>query len=316
MRWFHAYSVVVFFSTAFLLIAGALVTGKGAGLSVPDWPMSFGQYMPPMVGGVFYEHGHRMVAGTVGVLTLILAVLSQFFERRSSVRWLCRSALLLVIIQAVLGGMTVLFRLPTAVSVAHACTAQLFFCLLGVIVLLTSSVWSQVKPPTGSIQHSLRFFGWAVSGLFFVQILLGAIMRHSGAGLAIPDFPLAFGGLFPPEFSFPIAIHFAHRATAYLILPVTFFYVYLCQKHYSSETHILGFSGLVLASVLIQVFLGALTIWGAKPLAVTTAHLLFGGVCFTSSVITAVVISRTEGTLSAFAAPLQTSTYQSKWVTS
>src|SRR5437667_2183294 len=112
--------------TLFLIFVGGLVTSTGSGLSVPDWPLSYGRLMPPMVGGIFYEHGHRMVASAVGLLTVVLAVWLSRREPRAWVRRLGYAALAAVVAQGVLGGLTVIFLLPTAVSVAHACLAQTF----------------------------------------------------------------------------------------------------------------------------------------------------------------------------------------------
>lgn len=124
--WLHRFAVLVAFSTFLLIIAGALVTGNEAGLSVPDWPLSYGTWMPPMVGGIFYEHGHRMIATLVGFLTTVLAIWLLRKESSSSARKLGLIALAAVIAQGVLGGITVLFFLPTVISVMHACLAQAF----------------------------------------------------------------------------------------------------------------------------------------------------------------------------------------------
>src|SRR5579864_6583268 len=136
--WLHRYATFVAFCTFLLIIAGALVTGHDAGLSVPDWPTSFGTFrMPRMVGGVKYEHGHRMIAGTVGLLTIFLALWLWRSDERRWVRRLGGLAVLTVIAQAVLGGITVLFFLPAPVSVAHACLAQLFFSIMVSLALFT-----------------------------------------------------------------------------------------------------------------------------------------------------------------------------------
>src|SRR6476646_10088864 len=116
-RALHRYAVLTAAATLFLIVAGGLVTSTESGLSVPDWPLSYGMLMPPMVGGVFYEHGHRMAATTVGFLTLVLAVWTARAEPRPSVRRLAWGALAAVITQGVLGGLTVLYLLPTPVSV-------------------------------------------------------------------------------------------------------------------------------------------------------------------------------------------------------
>src|ERR1700681_4778369 len=125
--WLHRYAVLLAVCTLFLVVAGASVTSKEAGLSVPDWPLSYGQVMPPMVGGVFFEHGHRMVATTVGMLTIGLVIFLARAERRAWMRKLGWIALAAVVAQGVLGGLTVLLLLPPAVSISHACLAQLFF---------------------------------------------------------------------------------------------------------------------------------------------------------------------------------------------
>ena len=127
--WLHRYILFTAFCTFLLLIAGALVTGNEAGLSVPDWPLSYGSLTPPMIGGIFYEHGHRMIASFVGLLTVILAFWIWKQEKRKPVRIVAFSALGAVIAQGVLGGLTVLLFLPAPVSVMHACLAQTFFCL-------------------------------------------------------------------------------------------------------------------------------------------------------------------------------------------
>src|SRR4051795_4969149 len=137
----HRFAVLLAVSTLFLVIAGASVTSNQAGLSVPDWPLSYGQVMPEMKGGVFYEHGHRMIASAVGLFTVILAVWLWRAEKRTWLRKLGLVAVIAVIIQGGLGGMTVLFLLPKAVSISHACLAQLFFSTTVAIALFTSSGW-------------------------------------------------------------------------------------------------------------------------------------------------------------------------------
>src|SRR5512135_3097391 len=139
--WLHRFAVFTACCTFLLVIAGGLVTSTGSGLSVPDWPLSYGRLMPPMVGGIFYEHGHRMVATTVGILTVILAVWLARREPRAWVRRLGYGAVAAVVAQGVLGGLTVLFLLPTAVSVAHACLAQTFLCIAVTLAVVTSPRW-------------------------------------------------------------------------------------------------------------------------------------------------------------------------------
>ncbi|MCA9400806.1 MAG: COX15/CtaA family protein, partial [Candidatus Omnitrophica bacterium] len=123
------FSKITCLLTLFLIFAGGMVTSTNSGLSVPDWPLSYGTWFPPMIGGVFYEHGHRMIASLVGFFMLILTIWIGFKEQRQWVRYLAIAALGAVVIQGILGGMTVLFFLPTPISVSHAVLAQTFFLL-------------------------------------------------------------------------------------------------------------------------------------------------------------------------------------------
>ena len=178
----HRYSLFLACCTLVLVMAGATVTSKEAGLSVPDWPLSYGQVMPPMTGNIFYEHGHRMIASTVGFLTIILA---GWLWRTSQPAWLKRLGFLalgLVVVQGILGGLTVLYLLPPAVSILHACTAQAFFTLTCCIALFTSRGW---KRPAPSIPNaaSLRGLVLAMPICVFVQLALGAAYRHKVLGL-------------------------------------------------------------------------------------------------------------------------------------
>src|SRR5205823_10370406 len=141
----HNFLVFTAGITFLLLLAGALVTSNQAGLSVPDWPTSFGSLyrIPPMVGGVRYEHSHRMIAELVGLLTIVVAIWAWRSEQRAWMRWLGWIALGGVIVQGVLGGLTVRMLLPWYVSSAHAVVAQSFFCLIVLMAVFTSRHWMQ-----------------------------------------------------------------------------------------------------------------------------------------------------------------------------
>jgi len=286
----HRFAVVTAVATLGLIVAGGLVTSTESGLSVPDWPLSYGRLMPPMVGGVFYEHGHRMVATTVGILTVVLAI---WLARREPRRWVRRLGLLAVaavIAQGVLGGLTVIFLLPTAVSVAHACLAQTFFCLTVAIAVVTSPRWepaegkrsagtgpTDLHPPPYS-EPLPRLAAWTASAVF-LQLVIGAVMRHTKAGLAIPDFPLSRGRIVPPLDSFPVAIAFAHRAWALVVAGLVFATVVAALRAGNRRT------GLFLgALVLAQVALGALTVLSRKNVAITTAHVVTGALLLGTSV--------------------------------
>jgi cytochrome c oxidase assembly protein subunit 15 len=180
----HRFAVFTACCTFFLLIAGALVTSNDAGLSVPDWPTSYGGFFPPMVGGIFYEHGHRMVAAFVGMLSIVLAVWLWRVEQRLWLRWLGVAAVGAVVAQGILGGITVWFYLPPAVSSAHAALAQLFFCAILSIALFTSAWWERSQTlPVDSGSPSLHSLAAATAAAVFVQLILGAAFRHKGFGI-------------------------------------------------------------------------------------------------------------------------------------
>jgi cytochrome c oxidase assembly protein subunit 15 len=183
-RGVHRFAVFTGCCTFFLLIAGALVTSNDAGLSVPDWPLSYGSLTPPMVGGIFYEHGHRVIAASVGLLSILLAAWLWRVEKRFWVRWLGIAAVGAVVAQGILGGLTVLFFLPPAVSSAHAALAQLFFCTILSIALFTSGWWQRSQPlATDTGGPGIHGLGAVTAGVVLVQQRLGAAFRHKGFGI-------------------------------------------------------------------------------------------------------------------------------------
>ena len=167
-----------------LLIAGALVTSNDAGLSVPDWPTSFGSLykLPHWVGGVRYEHSHRMVAEFVGFLTIILAIWTWRTDKRRWMKWLGLGALGTVIAQGVLGGLTVLFYLPPAISSAHAAVGQTFFCIACAIALFTGQQWVEEVPQVEIDTQRPTLITLTLLSIFvlYVQLILGAMFRHHG----------------------------------------------------------------------------------------------------------------------------------------
>ena len=183
----HRFVTLLASGTLLLIVAGALVTSNDAGLSVPDWPTTFGSLyrIPPMVGGVKFEHGHRMVAELIGFLTIILAAWTWRAERRSWMRTLGLVALGTVIAQGVLGGITVLFYLPPAVSTAHATLGQTFFCLIVIMMMVTSGEWMEVSPVVVVERHwpRLRTLATLAAVSVYLQLILGAAFRHSGMKL-------------------------------------------------------------------------------------------------------------------------------------
>ena len=284
--WVHRFAVVTAGATLVLIFVGALVTSTGSGLAVPDWPLSFGQVFPPMVGGVLFEHGHRLVAAFVGMLTITLMVLITQWEPRAWVRWVARGAVLTVVLQGALGGVTVLLRLPTAVSVTHACLAQAFLCLTVLLAVCTAPSWqARTASWVEQQQPALRVVAGITAGAVYLQLILGALMRHTGAGLAIPDFPLAFGRLLPPFDSTAVVIHFVHRLGAVVVTLCVGWSVTRVLRHYRSEAWLLRPALLLAALVLVQLTLGALTIWTRRAVLPMTAHVAVGAAVLATSVV-------------------------------
>jgi cytochrome c oxidase assembly protein subunit 15 len=188
----HKFAVFLAVCTFALLIAGALVTSNEAALSVPDWPLSYGTLTPPMVGGIRYEHTHRVIAATVGLLTIVLAVLLWRREERRWMRNLGFAAIGAVVAQGILGGLTVLLYLHYGMPVAHACLAQIFFGIIVSLAVFTSLWWISERPQfedRGSPSiHTLATLNAAV---IFLQVVLGAGFRHKD----IPVWPHVAGAM-------------------------------------------------------------------------------------------------------------------------
>lgn len=181
----HKFAVFLTACIAILIFAGGLVTSTGSGLSVPDWPLSYGQFFPPMIGGIRFEHSHRVIAGTVGILTLILMILTLVKESRVWVKGLSVLAFFMVVAQAVLGGLTVIYLLPKPISISHACLGQTFFCLIALISFFTSEKWRSATPVTSEQTAPLRRLLLITAFLTYLQLVLGAVVRHIG-GQGIP----------------------------------------------------------------------------------------------------------------------------------
>jgi cytochrome c oxidase assembly protein subunit 15 len=275
--WLHRYAVLLAVSTLFLVVAGASVTSKEAGLSVPDWPLSYGQVMPQMTGGVFFEHGHRMIATAVGFMTIILTVWLTFVETRKWMKTLGIVALIAVIVQGLLGGLTVKLMLPPAVSISHACLAQLFFSTTVAIALFTSKSWQQ--GPEIVEDHgwpSLRSLAIVTPVMVLAQIALGAAFRHRAIGVL-------------PHILFSMVVTIAVLFTATFVM------------HQFPEHRALSAAAKALLAVtFLQVMLGVAAYYtrlqaAQKPLAMvltTVAHVATGGLTMAASVILSIQILR------------------------
>jgi cytochrome c oxidase assembly protein subunit 15 len=283
--WLHRFAVATAVATCALLFVGGLVTSTGSGLAVPDWPLSFGQVFPAMVGGVLFEHGHRLFASLVGLLTLVLALWTTVGEGRAGVRALALLALFAVILQGVLGGVTVLYKLPLSVSVVHACLAQVFFCLTVTLAVLTGPRWAAER---GTAEPSpLPVLATLTTALVFGQLVLGALMRHMGAGLAIPDFPLAFGRLVPPLATPFIRVHFAHRVGAAIVALAVALTAATALRAHRGRPALVRPALLAVVLVGLQIALGASIIWTGRAVVPTTTHLVVGAGLLATSLVLA-----------------------------
>jgi heme a synthase len=287
----HRFATFVAGCTVLLVLAGSLVTSTGSGLAVPDWPTTYGWNLftfPPSkwVGGILYEHGHRLIASGVGFLTIVLAAWLWLKEPRRWMRRLGVAALATVIAQGVLGGLTVLFFLPAAVSTAHAALAEIFFCLTIAIALFTSPGWIDgYRHPAVRDDHPLRRVATVTTLLIYAQILVGATMRHTNAGLAIPDFPLMFGRLVPDHWDAKIAIHFAHRVGAAVVTIAIVATAAQVWLHHRRDRELARPAGLLVALVAIQVTLGGLTVLSQRDVWINSLHVVCGALVLTTSLV-------------------------------
>ena len=286
----HKFARYVAASTVLLILAGSFVTSTDSGLSVPDWPTTYGWNMftfPPSkwVGGIFYEHGHRLIASTVGFLTIILAAWIWFADSRRWLRWFGVGALVSVVAQGILGGLTVIYLLPAAVSTAHAGLAEIFFCMTVAIALFTSPGWIEGYGDAGVEDRTLRRAATTTTVVIFTQILVGAAMRHTGAGLAIPDFPWMFGHVIPDHWSAAIAVHFAHRAGALLVIAAVFGTSLYVWRRHQDRPELARPATLIMFLVIIQVTLGALTVISRRDPLVNSLHVVVGALVLTTSLL-------------------------------
>jgi heme a synthase len=288
MIWHHRYVKLVTACTVLLITAGGMVTSTESGLSVPDWPTSYGWNMftfplSKWVGGIRYEHSHRLIASTVGFLTIILAAWTWRVEPRRWVRRLAFVALGAVILQGLLGGLTVLFFLPAPISIGHAGLAQIFFCITVTLSVVTSPSWKYAVSPVDDAM--LRRVALATTLLVYTQILVGATMRHTHAGLAIPDFPWAFGRVIPPVWNAGVAIHFAHRMGAIVVTLSILATAGHVLYHHSRHRELARPALVLLFLVAMQITLGAFVIWSRKDPVINTAHVVNGALVLATSLV-------------------------------
>lgn len=288
------------FITFLLIGLGGLVTSHEAGMSVPDWPTSYGYNMFALPirfwhGGAFFEHTHRLLASAVGFLTTVLAIWLYLKDSRPWMHWLGVAAFLLVIAQGVLGGLRVRLHMDD-LGIFHGAVAQTFLVLMCAIALFTSRWWWRTGKER-PVARGLRSHILYVTILIFAQLLIGATMRHQHAGLSISDFPLAHGKLWPdtspaaiarynaervevngenPITAFQVVLQMIHRIVAVVILLGVVAAVPMARKRLGGGDGLTKFAWLWLAMVLAQIALGAATILTNKAADVATAHVMVG----------------------------------------
>lgn len=282
---------------ALVIFAGAMVTSTGSGMAVPDWPLSFGTWMPPMTGGVFYEHGHRMLAGTLSTLVLGLALWSAGVETRGWARALTWGALVAVLIQAALGGLTVLRgtyfgwgHTDPVISTLHAVTAQALFATLVAYATVSAPGWRsndgirRLRAPLWLARAAA-----ALAALVFTQIVVGAVMRHQNAGLAITDFPLNNGRVIPDFYNALVAVNFAHRVGAWLLVSLGAAFALKVAADRAVDPWARRPALFFLGMVALQFLLGAGVVLTHLELPVlTSVHVLGGSVLLAISLVLAI----------------------------
>lgn len=302
-RGVHRFALLVAGATFFLIIAGALVTSHDAGLATSDWPLSNGQFFPKMVGNLFWEHGHRLVATTVGLLTIGFVIFLFLKEERSWVRRLGLLALAGVIAQGLLGGLTVKLMLPLAVSTAHATLAQLFFCTTVSLAVFTSASWIKTRP-TIEEQGSLavRYVCVAAASTIFLQLVIGATLRHS----ATWDKPL------------PTDLLLTHVGGAIAVTLLVGTAALMILRRHRRETFLVRPAKIALSLLALQLCLGvaAYLTRVASPndpqplnpmVGVTVAHVACGALVFATTIVLTLrafkVLRGPESVLSLSASP-------------
>jgi heme A synthase len=278
----HRFAVATALATFCLLVAGGLVSTTESGLACPDWPLCEGQYLPKMVGGKLFEHGHRLVAGTVAVMTFALSfLLFKYRKRDSTLIRLGLVASALVVVQALLGALTVKLRLPPWVSSLHQATAMAFFCLITSLAFLTRQRLVAAPAPEASSDFAFRrrlgHWTLAVIALTYLQIVVGAVMRHARAGLACGyDFPLCQGQIWPTGAHWGVQVHVLHRLGGFVVGIAVVALALWVWGHQPERRGLRFLAAAAAVIVLCQVSLGIAVIFTSREMVTMTLHSSLG----------------------------------------
>jgi cytochrome c oxidase assembly protein subunit 15 len=266
----HRFTWLLAAATFLLLLVGALVHGTGSGLACPDWPLCHGTAFPTMTGHVLFEHGHRLVAGTVAALTLGLAIAIPLARPRDGrLIGVGVLAAVLVLVQALLGALTVWLKLPAIVSTAHLAVSMVFFA---------TTLWlvARTRPkdaPVAALAPPERKWIFLTMSAVYLQILLGGLVRHTGSGLACIDFPLCHGSLLPLGEHPSVILQAVHRLFAVVVAVLIVFLTVRLLKARSASSTVTALAVLAPLLVMVQGTLGVLSVLSFLELYRVTAHL-------------------------------------------
>jgi len=291
-RWRRRFSVLTVFTTVVLICWGGVVTSIGAGMAFPDWPTSLGSYnlINPVdewwtVPAYLAEHGHRLIASLVGMMTVVLAGWTWWADPRRWMRWLGVAAVVLVVVQGILGGLRVLW-VSIDLATVHACVAQLFFAVLVAMTLFTTDTWRRGRGILAETEASrrLRWLAYATTATVYVQIVLGALLRHAGGGIS--------AGF--------TAVHVTGAFVVVGLVGATFV---VAEKHFDDNSVVRWAAGGLLGAMGLQFALGlaALIVMlyeqsqpglSLAPVLLTVGHLVVGALLFGMSIVTTLLVAR------------------------
>lgn len=277
---YRAFAITVVWTLG-LLWLGSVVHATESSLACPDWPTCYGSWVPEMTGGVFWEHLHRLVAG--GLILFFLGATYLVWKEGPRFPWVLTVSVLgvlLLLVQAVFGGLTVIFRLPDALSTTHLGLAFLFLGLATALALVSAPWWDRGVGPAPGARRLLRQGALVTTALAFLQSVLGAGVRHTDAGVACPDVPLCLGQWIPPLQNPLVVLHFTHRVAGVALLVLVLWLGH--QAFWRSGSSLLRRLGVAAAAVVVaQVLLGFFSVYFRLAVTPVSLHTLLGALLLT-----------------------------------